>query len=368
MALITEEDIKALKNKKADAETTIKATNDAFDKANNELNKAIDRAKDAVAEQRDENPNNLDSLNSLIADLEAKLKIPGEVNKEVDPTSISIWGELVYEIVDMDFVEANEDAWTETRSIRDALMRQRSDDAQDVIEAKYDDFSDGISDEEDRAKFAKAFDVVKESYEASFKATVEVMMATSPKEKTYEILTKWIVDEVDNSDLVIRFNKEKEERKEAIADSFKRADRQKALLTEKHDGLEDEKKDLTSDNDLIKKEFAEEMGITGEGEDVLVKESLSRLKEKQNAFTASNAIELTRDSLFNLEIIIGKIKEACSKGFSNVKITGDEISGTQLYSLIDLGYKVTHDTVFNQGRNRDNTVYTIDWTFAPSAA
>lgn len=366
MALITEEDIKGLQNKKADAETTIRATKDAFDKANNELSTAADAAKTVVNAQRDENPNNLDSLNSLIADIEAKLKIPEDANKQVDPTSISIWGELVYEIVDMDFVKANEDAWTVTRSTRDALIKQKSDDADSAIEAKFKGFADGISDTEDSARFDKAFTVIKESYNYFFKATVEVMLATSPKEKSEEILTKWIVDEVDNSDLVIRFNKEKEERKEAIADSFKRADRQKALLKENHEDLESEKASLTSDNELIKKEFVAEMGISGD--DILVKESLSRLKKKDD-FTAIHALELTRDSLFDLEIngVIEKIKEACSKGFSNIKLTGDEISGTQIYSLIDLGYKITHDTVFNQGRNKDNTVYTIDWTFATSA-
>ncbi len=365
MALIKEEDIKELQNKKADAETTIKATKDAFDKAENELSTSIDEVKKAIDENRDANSNNLDALNSLIADFEATLKIPEDVNKQVDPTGISIWGETVYELVDIDFVKANENDWQDKRAIRDALLKQKSDDANDAIYSKFVEFRDDISDEAEKEAFAKAHDNLQERYTSAYKSSVEIMLARFPKEKSEELLTKFI-EEIDNSDLVTRFNKEKEERKEAIADSFKRADRQKALLKENHEDLQSEKEALTSDNDLIKKEFVAELGI--DGDDVLVKESLSRLKEKQNAFTASNALELTRDSLFNLEIIIGKIKEACVIGLSNIKMTGDDISGTQIYSLIDLGYKITHEKINKPGRNRDNTVYTIDWTFASTAS
>jgi hypothetical protein len=162
--------------------------------------------------------------------------------------------------------------------------------------------------------------------------------------------------------------KKKKKEKKLLLIHLKELIGKKSLLREDHGDLAAEKEAFTSDNDLIQKEFAAEMGISGDGDDELVKESLSRLREKQNSFTASNALELTRDSLFNLEIIIGKIKEACAIGLSNIKITGDDISGTQIYSLIDLGYNITHDTVFNQGRNKDNTVYTIDWTFASTTA
>ncbi len=365
MALIKEEDIKDLQNKKADAETTIRATKDAFDKASNDVSAASDEVKSKLDEQRGENPNSLESLNSLVKDFEAKLLIPGEIRRKFDPTGISLWGELVYELVDVDFVEANEDDWTTIRAARDQGLKQESDKQDQDLEIKLKGFIDNISSEEDKARLDKAFEVLRDVYMSAFKATVELENNKIVKEKVEELLTKFI-KEIDNSDLVIRFNKEKEERKEAIADSFKRADRQKALLKENHEDLKSEKEALTSDNDLIQKEFAAEMGISGDGDDVLVKESLSRLKEKQNAFTASNALELTRDSLFNLEIIIEKIKEACVIGLSNIKMTGDDISGTQIYSLIDLGYKITHEKINKPGRNRDNTINTKDWTFAPT--
>jgi len=368
MALIKESDIKELQNKKADAETTIRATSDAYDKSVRELDNSKGMLADAIAEQKTENPNHLESLDVLIADHEERLKLPQAVMQEFDPTGMSVWGELVYEIIDMDFVKENEEKWRTTRAARDQALKDRSDIKEALISKKVDDISDNIADPTDKEKFEKAGSVLSDSYMRVFKSTQEVLLATGPKEKSSELLGKWIIDEIDNSDLVIRFQKEKDERKEAIADSFKRADRQKALLRENHEDLIAEKEILSSDNELIQKEFAEEMGITGEGENVLVKESLERLRKDKNDFNASKALELTRDSLFALDGIIEKIKQACATGVSSIKITGDDISGTQVYSLIDLGYKVTHSTVFNQGRNKDNTVYTIDWTFAPSAS
>jgi hypothetical protein len=230
MALIKESDIKKLQEKKDAAQTAIKATKDAFDKSFTELESESAKLANDLAEQRDENPNTLESLNSLIKDFEAKLLIPGKVRQEIDPTGISSWGETVYEIIDNDFVNDNEDSWTEIRAARDKSLKESLDDAGTAITIKFKDLVEAISDEKDGETFDKGYNALKSSYEAATKATVEFEIAKIVKENAEELLTKFIKDEVDNSDLVIRFEKEKEERKEAIADSFKRADRQKIFI------------------------------------------------------------------------------------------------------------------------------------------
>lgn len=365
MALITEKDVQSLQDKKSDAETTIRATRDAYDRATNELQTVSDTIAATVTEQRGRNPNNLEALNSLIVEFESKLEIPKAISKEFDPTGISSWGDSVYEIIDMDFVESNEDDWTTIRAQRDQELKDRSDAFDAAQRARQKQIVEGISDEAEKDQFEKAFQKLEEVYTGAFKATQELELARSPKEKTDEILTKWIVDEVDNSPLVKLFEEQRAIRKNHAKITLRNSKRITPLIKNVNTGLDGELQDFVDDSEIFVKDIEEELGFDSVAKEITNK-VIEDLKSSDDIFTASKAFDLTRDSLFNLEIAgINKIiKEACGKGKTSVSFSQKDITAMQIIALSRSGYRITHDEKGMPGMIPDEMVIIVDWGFA----
>jgi len=365
MALITEKDVQSLQNKKSDAETTIKATRDAYDKASNELKNVSDAKDETITEQRGLNPNNLEALNSLIVEFESKLEIPKSVFKEFDPTGITQWGELVYEIIDVDFVESNEDEWDTKRAQRDKELKQRSDGFDEAQRARQKEIVEGISDADEKSAFEKSFEKLEEVYTAAFKATEEEILATSPKLKTDEILTKWIVDEVDNSPIIKLLEEQRAIRKNHAKITLRNSKRITPLIKNVNTGLDEELQDFVDDSEIFVKDIEEELGFDSEAKTVTNK-VIESLKDSNDIFTASKAFDLTRDSLFNLEIAgINKIiKEACGRGKTSVSFSQKDITAMQIIALSRSGYRITHDEKGMPGMIPDEMVIIVDWGFA----
>ena len=133
-------------------------------------------------------------------------------------------------------------------------------------------------------------------------------------------------------------------------------------------------KDFDSDTQIIIKEIKEELEIDSEVEQRInsdiesLFERYDNEKDKDLAdvnFSKDDAISLTRQSLYDLAIsgVIKKIKQACYKGNTSIKLSEDEVSATHLIALHKAGYKVTHEAVRRPGRGKADTIFVIDWGF-----
>ena len=369
MALITEKDIESLQEKKSAGETHISETKEAFDKADNELSEVLDKLKTELVEVRGENPNTLESLNSLIKDFEAKLLIPGKVRQEIDPTGISSWGGTVYEIIDNDFVNDNEDDWTATRTARDKSLKELLDEADNDIGIKVKDIVKAISDEEDGEKFDKGYNSIKSSYEAAVKATTEHELAKIVKENAEELLTKFIKDKVDNSPLVKLLEEQRAIRKNHAKITLINSERITPLIKNVNTGLASKLQDFVDDSEIFIKDIEEELGFDDKAKEV-TDEVIDKLKDSESIFVASKAFDLTRDSLFNLETagINKAIKSACAKGKTSISFNQKDITAMQLIALSRSGYKITHDEKSMPGMIPDEMTIIIDWGFVAEAS
>ncbi len=273
-------------------------------------------------------------------------------------------GDQVFELTDLDYAEAKEDEWTDARAQFDSAVKQRRRDIDDAAEARFNTLHGAILDTTEKDHFQQAYQDLKTAFENYSKEDFENVILKSQNELMTPIANDFIINNIDNNDLLNRYNEEKAERKEAVEDSFVKQNRVGSILKGVYDDITVELDELTDDTEIVSTELKEEMNINGD--DDLVSDLLDNMKKDNKVFDAFSAIKLTRESIFDLNIggIIDKIKEACYKGDTKIQLTGDEISGAKIYALVEYGYKVTHQKIKAPGRNKDNTLFTIDWISA----
>jgi len=368
MALVKPEDIKSLNEKKEHLTSILESTSVDNAKTLKGITESLDLLEVSKQTAIDNNPANENSIKDLIDILNKKLSVPATAKSTylTGDNKYAFGGDDLFEVIDTTYQEANEDNWTVTRASYDQYIAQQNEQIGTEAETAHETALGSITSELEQEAFNDSFADLNAAFEAATKETAQRTVSQHRYEFTDKLANDYITNNIDNSELLIRFEKEKAEREEAIRDSFKRQNKKPSLLKDSHTEVTDEKVSIEADTEYLKSELKKIMGVDGEGEDGIIKDTLSQNKESQLIFKAEDAIVLTRKSLFDLTIgdINGKIKAACNKGETKIKLTGDEVSGTQIYALLDAGYKVTHGELKTPGRNKDNTLYTIDWTYS----
>lgn len=170
------------------------------------------------------------------------------------------------------------------------------------------------------------------------------------------------------NETLIRYQEERAERLEMIEDAFEERERMSSLLKDDHGDISSEKEDRESDRQVMRAELRDQLGI--EGKDLIVKGILANLNEhgsdhELGMFPAGEALTLSRDSIFsaNLNGITDRIKAACKKGATKIIVNEKEITGPIMYSLIEVGYNISHEKRYNPGRNESTQNVIIDWAF-----
>jgi predicted nucleic acid-binding Zn-ribbon protein len=186
-----------------------------------------------------------------------------------------------------------------------------------------------------------------------------------------QALNKYTSDfnEYSNSTILKQFEEETKVRKNLTSRTLANKERIMPLLKNANTGLDDKMQEFTSDTGVFINDVKEELGVD-EGAVEIIKQSIAELnkdyenKGTEGVFTASKALELSRKSLFDLELAgINKlIKAACYKGETSIEILETEITGTQILALNEGGYKVTHKK-FNVDREDSDELIVIDWGF-----
>jgi hypothetical protein len=368
MALVKPQDVADLNEKKEHLTNVLGAVSEENTKTSLEIADALDSLELSKQDAISDNLSNENSIKNLIDILNKKLSVPATAKSTylIGDNKYTFGGEALFEIIDNSFLEANEDNWTVAGESYDQYVAQQNEQIDSEAEAAYQTAYGSISSELEQEAFAKSFDNIKASFADTAKKTNERTISENRYEFTNKLANDYITNNIDNSELLIRFEKEKAEREEVIEESFKRVNRKASILKNTHDDVASEKTDIEGDTDFLKAELKKVLGIDAEEEDVIVSNILQENKDSNLIFNAHDAIDLTRKSLFDLTIggIIEKIKAACTKGETTIELTGDEVSGTQVYALLDAGYTVTHEELKSPGRNKSNVLFTIDWTFS----
>ncbi len=303
------------------------ANKDVFSKKSDEL-KAFQKERDSLQSQ-------LDAINSNLADKEKELK-------EADASG------------------ASEDVIESLKKQIEAL-----DTSREPISAKVEDARQGVDMTE---KQIKEIEIDLESISKE----IDDVSSNNQKVKDEHRSVSSLLEEKLKNEALIRYEEERAERLEMIEEAFEERERMNSLLRNDHTDISSEKEDREADRGVMRAELRDQLGI--EGEDSIVRGILSNLSERGadhelGIFPANEALGLSRDSIFsaNLHGITDKIKEACRKGATKIIITEKEITGPIMYSLIEVGYNVSHEKRYNPGRNESTQNVIIDWAFPYSA-
>lgn len=154
------------------------------------------------------------------------------------------------------------------------------------------------------------------------------------------------IKNIEEGDLIKQFEEETGDRKNLVKSTFSNKSRVAPLINNSNEGLDSVVSDYNADTSLFIKDIKEEIGFNSAAEDLL-QNIVQELKENDRVLSADQALELTRKSLFNIQKkgIEDKIKVACEKGLTSIKLTSNQISATQILALNSLGYKVTHYSI-----------------------
>ena len=90
--------------------------------------------------------------------------------------------------------------------------------------------------------------------------------------------------------------------------------------------------------------------------------------DSERFFRAHEAYTLSQRSLFNIDVVIGQIKNACEKGQTHIVLDSDKITGTQILMLNKAGYKISHSKKGGKGVAANEVLITVDWGFHPEAS
>ena len=177
------------------------------------------------------------------------------------------------------------------------------------------------------------------------------------------------IKNIEEGDLIKQFEEETEDRKNLVKSTFFNKSRVAPLINNSNEGLDSVVSNYNADTSLFIKDIKEEIGFNSAAEDLL-QNIVQELKENDKVLSADQALELTRKSLFNIQQkgIEDKIKVACEKGLTSIKLTSSQISATQIVALNSLGYKVTHYSIPQPHDIPDLMGVIIEWGLLTDSA
>ena len=175
------------------------------------------------------------------------------------------------------------------------------------------------------------------------------------------------IKNVEESDLLEQFEEEQTTRKNHARETLANRERIKPLLVRSNEDVQEELSDFNSDSSIFIKDIKEELEFTSEAEDTM-EEVSQHFADSERFFRASEAYTLSQRSLFDIDVIVGQIKNACSRGQTHIQLDSDKITGTQILMLNKAGYKITHAKKGGKGVGSNEILITIDWGFHPGAS
>jgi chromosome segregation ATPase len=169
------------------------------------------------------------------------------------------------------------------------------------------------------------------------------------------------IKNIEESDLIKEFEEQENNRKNLVRNTFTNKSRVAPLIKDTNEGLDKVVSDFTDDTNLFVEDIKQEIGFNDQADNVL-QDVIENFKN-DGILTARQALNLARESLFNIKLnnIESKIKAACEKGFTSVRLTSKQISATQVVALNSLGYKISHYAIPQPGDTPDLMGIIVEW-------
>jgi hypothetical protein len=345
MGLLTQDDVAKIQDDLKSAEAAMKAAQSDLDQNEIELSQLfgdLDKLSNIMSvEQKIINTEtaNINSYDSIIKDTKTEIATK---QKDADAAKAAGNDALVQQLVQE--IDALIVDLSDTEKKKDTSLV-----ALDKAKTEFDGAS-------------KDYDATKVGITAAQDKSAQIKAELAEHTKNF--------NEYSNSPILGQFENEKKTRKEIASKAVKNKERIMPLLKNANTGLDEKMEEFTSDTNIFIKDIKTELGIDLTAEEI-IKESIAELnaeyekKGTEGVFMASKALELSRKSLFDLELAgINKlIKAACYKGKTSIKIAEHEITGTQIVALNEGGYKVSHEKVDERAKNNPEVMIIIDWGF-----
>ena len=359
MALIKQEDLEGLNNDIESLKQTILAIN-------TELG---DISKEITAVSGDLKKNE-DHLTDLSVKIPLTEKIIDDAAAIIAANQAKISDNKI-QLKDIDAQLAAADAAGDT----DEVARLKALD--DAIRKEIDDLSIEIDNQSIASTDAKVTldQLLKDEADAklendAIKKHLADMNAEYNDKKSEVISLEQELAGLESSTLLKEYEEQVETRKNDVKQTIKNKERLMPLLKNTNTGLDQKMEEFVSDTSIFIKDIKTELEIDPIAEEI-IKQSIAELnaeyekKGSEGVFMASKALELSRKSLFDLELAgINKlIKAACYKGETSIDLMESEVTASQIIALDQGGYKITHKKN-SKLYEQDDLVITIDWGFA----
>ena len=349
MGLLTKDDVAEIQDKLKEAEASMK------------------ERQDALKDNQDELRDRFDKLN------EVGNRIP-LVQKEIDTEKANI--ESYQDII------VSTKATIDTKSKdADAAKAAGNDTLAKQLLAEIDALKVDVESTENKLSDSKAKLTEHETALVDFQQSYDETKKAIAKLQTEEAdikagLDKYTSDfnEYSNSTVLAQFEEEKKIRKNHVEKTVGNKERLMPLLKNANTGLDDKMNEFISDTNIFIEDIKTELGID-ETATTIIRQSIDELNEEydkkgtEGVFKASKALELSRKSLFDLELAgINKlIKAACYKGETSIEIEQVDITASQIIALNEGGYKISHKQESDKAKEEVQLIV-IDWGFAPQEA
>lgn len=346
MALLKDQDVKGIEDSLKEAEVSMKTAQESIESESERLSQKFVE------------------LNSMADEISTNEKIV-----EVEANNIKAYNDL-QDSLNKDIADKKEETKAATEAGNEALVEKLKAETA-ALQAQLDDVKDKKTVSESNSTAAKEkLEQLNSDYERLKK---EISDTQETLKDTTEDLARYTkeFEEYSNSPILAQFEKEKKIRKDHVEKTVRNKSRLTPLLKNVNTGLDDKVEEFTSDTTIFIEDIKAELDIDKGAEDT-IKKAIAELnaeyekKGTEGVFMASKALELSRKSLFDLELAgINKlIKAACYKGETSIEIEQGDITASQIIALNEGGYKVTHKQESDKAKEEIQLIV-IDWGFAP---
>ena len=346
MGLLTKDDVAEIQGNLKDSEDAMKVAQADLDRSEKELSDLfgeLNSLSDAMSKEQkviDTETINIASYESIIKDTKVAIK-----DKEQE-------------------IDAGKAAGLDPSDL------QQLEQEKDALLASLSSTEDKKADS--TAKLAKAKDEFTQLQDSYTTVKAAIGKAQDQNNLIKQALNRYTADfnEYSNSTVLKQFEEETKVRKNLTSRTLANKERIMPLLKNVNTGLDEKMTEFNSDTGVFIDDVKTELGIDTVAEEIM-KEAITTLnteyekKGTEGVFMAADALQLSRKSLFDLELAgINKlIKAACYKGETSIEILETEITGTQILALNEGGYKVSHRK-FNVDREDSDELIVVDWGFA----
>jgi chromosome segregation ATPase len=348
MGLLTQKDVAEIQDKLKDSEVSMKERQDALEQNQEQLKENFDKLNEvgnrisAAQKTIDTEEANIKSYQNIIASNKSAIK---DKDAAIDAA----------------------------KAAGDEALAKQLEKEKDALKVNVENTENKLVDSQAKVADNKAnMEDLQRSYDGT-KTDISELQAEQADIKAG--LDKYTKDfnEYSNSKVLAQFEEEKEARKQHVESTVRNKERLMPLLKNANTGLDSKMDEFTSDTNIFVEDIKTELGVDEIAAEI-IKQSIAELNDEyqkkgtEGVFMASKALELSRKSLFDLELAgINKlIKAACYKGETSIELMESEITASQIIALNEGGYKITHEKN-NKQYEQDKLSITIDWGFAAVA-